>query len=64
MRICVDGFYRDATKEETAELLLSQKKYEQMCVPDPTPTIEDRLAKVEEDSSIIRAILLGEETSE
>ena len=29
-------------------------------IPDPTPTIEDRLAKVEEDSGIIRAILLGE----
>ena len=29
--------------------------------PAPTPTIEERVGKVEEDAAIIRAILLGEE---
>lgn len=29
--------------------------------PAPTPTIEERVASVEEDTAIIRAILLGEE---
>ena len=32
--------------------------------PAPTPTIEERVASVEEDTAIIRAILMGEETSE
>ena len=31
--------------------------------PAPTPTIEERVASVEEDTAIIRAILMGEETS-
>ena len=30
----------------------------------PTPTIEERMASVEEDTAIIRAILLGEGESE
>ena len=32
--------------------------------PAPTPTIEERVASVEEDTKVIRAILMGEETSE
>ena len=32
--------------------------------PAPTPTIEERMASVEEDAKVIRAILMGEETSE
>ena len=31
--------------------------------PAPTPTIEERMASIEEDTKIIRAILMGEETS-
>ena len=31
-------------------------------VPAPTPTIEERVASVEEDTKVIRAILMGEET--
>lgn len=47
----------DMTPEEIAE-------YEKMFsseAPAPTPTIEERVGKVEEDAAIIRAILLGEE---
>lgn len=55
MRICISGIYRDMTPEEIAAL--EAQTVEQ---PEPAPTIEDRLAKVEEDSSVIRAILLGE----
>ena len=54
-RICIDGIYRDMTPEEIAALEAQATE-----TPDPTLTIEDRLAKVEEDSSVIRAILLGE----
>ena len=32
--------------------------------PAPTPTIEERVASVEEDTKVIRAILMGEHTSE
>ena len=32
--------------------------------PAPTPTIEERMASVEEDAKVIRAILMGEEESE
>lgn len=55
MKIIENGVRRDMTPEEIAAL--EAQATEQ---PDPTPTIEDRLAKVEEDSSVIRAILLGE----
>lgn len=55
-RICIDGIYRDMTAEEIAELEKMQTE-----VPAPTPTIEERVGKVEEDAAIIRAILLGEE---
>ena len=32
--------------------------------PEPPPTIEERMASIEEDTKVIRAILMGEETSE
>ena len=58
-RICDNGIYRDMTAEELAELEKMQTE-----APAPTPTIEERVASVEEDTAIIRAILMGEETSE
>ena len=58
-RIYDNGIYRDMTAEELAELEKMQTE-----APAPTPTIEERVASVEEDTAIIRAILLGEETSE
>ena len=59
MRICDNGIYRDMTAEEIAEHEKMQSE-----VPAPTPTIEERMASVEEDTKVIRAILMGEETSE
>ena len=56
-RICDNGIYRDMTAEEIAELEKMQTD-----APAPTPTIEERVASVEEDTAIIRAILMGEET--
>ena len=58
-RICIDGIYRDMTAEEIAELEKMQTE-----APAPTPTIEERTASVEEDTKVIRVILMGEETSE
>ena len=58
-RICDNGIYRDMTAEEIA--VLEVQATEQ---PAPTPTIEERVASVEEDTKVIRAILMGEETSE
>ena len=58
-RIYDNGIYRDMTAEELAELEKMQTE-----APAPTPTIEERVASVEEDTAIIRAILLGEEESE
>ena len=55
-RICVNGIYRDMTPEEIAEI--EAQATEQ---PEPEPTIEERVASVEEDTAIIRAILMGEE---
>lgn len=55
-RICENGIYRDMTPEEIAALEAQQTE-----APAPTPTIEERVGKVEEDAAIIRAILLGEE---
>ena len=49
--------YRDMTAEEIAELEKMQTD-----APAPTPTIEERMASVEEDTKVIRAILMGEET--
>lgn len=53
-RICDNGIYRDMTTEEIAELEKMQTD-----APAPTPTIEERMASVEEDTAIIRAILMG-----
>ena len=50
--------YRDMTAEEIAELEAQQTE-----APAPTPTIEERVASVEEDTKVIRAILMGEEES-
>ena len=58
-RIYDNGIYRDMTAEEIAELEKMQTE-----APAPTPTIEERVASVEEDTAIIRAILMGEEESE
>lgn len=58
-RICDNGIYRDMTAEEIAALEAQQTE-----APAPTPTIEERVASVEKDTAIIRAILLGEEESE
>ena len=54
-----NGKLIELTAEEIAELEKMQSE-----APAPTPTIEERVASVEEDTAIIRAILLGEETSE
>ena len=59
MRILENGVYRDMTAEEIAALEAQATE-----APAPTPTIEERVASVEEDTAIIRAILLGEEESE
>ena len=50
---------KNMTQEEIAEHEKMQSE-----VPAPTPTIEERRASVEEDTKVIRAILMGEETSE
>lgn len=55
----VNGKLIELTAEEIAELEKMQSE-----APAPTPTIEERVASVEEDTAIIRAILMGEETSE
>ena len=59
MRKCVNGQILDMTADELSELEAQQTE-----TPAPTPTIEERMASVEEDTKVIRAILLGEETSE
>lgn len=59
MRKYDNGIYRDMTAEEIA--VLEVQATEQ---PAPTPTIEERMASIEEDTKVIRAILMGEETSE
>lgn len=59
MKICENGIYRDMTAEEIAELEKMQSE-----APVPTPTIEERMASVEEDTKAIRVILMGEETNE
>lgn len=56
MKKCINGVISDMTPEEIAAL--EAQATEQ---PEPTPTIEERVEKVEEDAAIIRAILLGEE---
>ena len=56
MKICENGVVRDMTPEEIAALESQASE-----APAPEPTIEERVGKVEEDTAIIRAILLGEE---
>lgn len=56
IKTCINGLIRDMTPEEIAAL--EAQATEQ---PEPAPTIEERVGKVEEDAAIIRAILLGEE---
>ena len=55
----VNGKLIELTTEEIAEL--EAQATEQ---PAPTPTIEERVASVEEDTKVLRAILMGEEESE
>ena len=57
-RICENGIYRDMIPEEIAVLEVQATE-----APAPTPTIEERMASIEEDTKVIRAILMGEETS-
>ena len=59
MKKWLNGNIVDMTAEEIAELEKMQAE-----APAPTPTIEERMASVEGDTNVIRAILLGEETSE
>lgn len=59
MKKWLNGNIVDMTAEEIAELEKMQSE-----APAPTPTIEERMASVEEDTKVIRAILMGEETSE
>lgn len=59
MKKWLNGNIVDMTAEEIAELEKMQTE-----APAPTPTIEERVASVEEDTKVIRAILMGEETSE
>ena len=59
MKKYVNGQYLELTAEEIAALEKMQSE-----APAPTPTIEERVASVEEDTKVIRAILMGEETSE
>lgn len=57
MKKWLNGKIVDMTAEEIAELEKMQSE-----APAPTPTIEERMASVEEDTKVIRAILMGEET--
>ena len=57
MKKYINGQYIELTPEEIAELEKMQTE-----APAPTPTIEERVASVEEDAKVIRAILLGEES--
>lgn len=56
MKIYKNGIVRDMTPEEIAALEAQATE-----APAPAPTIEERVGKVEEDTAVIRAILLGEE---
>ena len=57
MKKWLNGNIVDMTAAELAELEKMQTE-----APEPTPTIEERMASVEEDTKAIRAILMGEET--
>ena len=54
MRKYDNGIYRDMTAEEIAALEVQATEQ-----PAPTPTIEERMASIEEDTKVIRAILMG-----
>lgn len=54
-RIYDNGIYRDMTPEEIAAMEAQASD-----TPAPTPTIEERVGKVEETTEAIKAILLGE----
>lgn len=56
MKMWKNGTYRDMTPEEIAAMEAQASD-----TPAPEPTIEERVGKVEEDTAVIRAILLGEE---
>lgn len=56
-RIYDNGTYRDMTPEEIAAL--EAQATEQ---PAPVPTIEERVASVEETVEAVKTILLGGET--
>lgn len=57
MKICENGIYRDMTPEEIAALEAQATE-----APAPTPTIEERVASVEETVEAVKTILLGGET--
>lgn len=57
MKIFENGVVRDMTPEEIAAL--EAQATEQ---PAPTPTIEERVASVEETVEAVKTILLGGET--
>ena len=52
-RICVNGIYRDMTPEEIAALEAQASD-----TPAPTPTIEERVASVEETTDALLINLL------
>ena len=56
MRKCVNGQIVDMTPAEIAAMESPASE-----VPTPEKTIEERVKSVEEDTAVIRAILLGEE---
>ena len=62
MKVCVDGIYRNTTAAEEEELTKNKLLYDAMQKIAPAPTIEERMASVEEDTKAIRVILMGEET--
>ena len=75
MKKWLNGNIVDMTAEEIAELEdhgeeakegeeIAELEKMQSEAPAPTPTIEERVEKVEVDTKVIRAILMGEETSE
>lgn len=58
-RIYDNGIYRDMTPEEIAALEAQASD-----TPAPTPTIEERVGKVEESVEAVRIILMGDDGEE
>ncbi len=56
-RIYDNGIYRDMTPEEITAM---EAQATEQPTPAPTPTIEERVGKVEETTEAIKTILLGE----